>query len=81
MVLEDKAPPEGFDKIVALDTVRIALTPHHQSADNFQGIVNNGKSEFSYPAIISDGAGGAYVSYTYERVGIKHVHLQASQLR
>lgn len=46
-----------------------------------QGIVNDGESEFSYPAIISDGEGGVYISYTYERVGIKHVHLRAAQLK
>jgi predicted neuraminidase len=42
-----------------------------------QGIVNDGASEFSYPAIISDGHGGVFVTYTYERVGIKFVHIAA----
>ena len=45
-----------------------------------KGIVNDGESEFSYPAIISDGKGGVHVSYTYERRGIKHVHISSSQL-
>lgn len=43
-----------------------------------QGIENDGESEFSYPAIISDGRGGVFVSYTFERKGIKVVHLNAS---
>jgi hypothetical protein len=46
---------------------------------SFQGIVNDGESEFSYPAIISDGLGGCHISYTFERTGIKHVHIDASQ--
>lgn len=45
-----------------------------------KGIVNDGEAEFSYPAIISDGEGGAHVSYTFERRGIKYVHVPASQL-
>ncbi|KAL1844643.1 hypothetical protein VTK73DRAFT_2105 [Phialemonium thermophilum] len=46
--LEDKPAPAGFTKILALDT----------------GIVNNGESEFSYPAIVSDHQGGVWISYT-----------------
>ncbi|KAI1324438.1 BNR repeat-like domain-containing protein [Xylariaceae sp. FL0255] len=64
VTLEDKPPPAGFERIVSLDT----------------GIVNDGESEFSYPAIISDGKGGVHVSYTYERKGIKHVHIDATRL-
>ena len=57
---------------------------HHVSSSNTkygtQGIVNDGESEFSYPAIIGDGEGGVHVSYTYERRGVKHVHIPASRL-
>ncbi|KAJ5922782.1 hypothetical protein N7516_010485 [Penicillium verrucosum] len=64
LTLEAKPPPAGFSEIVALDT----------------GIVNDGESEFSYPSIISDSKGGVYISYTYERRGIKVVHVRATQL-
>jgi len=65
LTLEDKAPPANFTGIVAKDT----------------GIVNDGASEFSYPAIISDDEGGVFCSYTYERVGIKHMHVSADKLK
>lgn len=33
------------------------------------------KGEFSYPAIIADEAGNVYVTYTYDRINIKFLHL------
>ncbi|WRT69931.1 uncharacterized protein IL334_006922 [Kwoniella shivajii] len=55
--LEDQAPPAGFKKVVALET----------------GIVNDGKSEFSYPTVTPtalDDVTGVWVSYTWQRRGI-----------
>lgn len=36
---------------------------------------NKEKGEFSYPAIITDGRGNVYVTYTFDRKNIKFVHL------
>ncbi|WVQ81723.1 hypothetical protein IAT38_003848 [Cryptococcus sp. DSM 104549] len=55
--LEDQPPPEGFERVVALET----------------GIVNDGKSEFSYPTVTptaSDEPEGVWVSYTWQRRGV-----------
>ncbi|KAK8853495.1 hypothetical protein IAR55_004202 [Kwoniella newhampshirensis] len=55
--LEDQPPPDGFERVVALET----------------GIVNDGKSEFSYPTVTPtalDDQGGVWVSYTWQRRGI-----------
>ncbi|WWD19929.1 hypothetical protein CI109_104401 [Kwoniella shandongensis] len=55
--LEDSPVPEGFEKVVALET----------------GIVNDGKGEFSYPTVTPtahDDKVGVWVSYTWQRRGV-----------
>ncbi|AAW43695.1 hypothetical protein CNBE2920 [Cryptococcus deneoformans B-3501A] len=55
--LEDQAPPASFQRVIALET----------------GIVNDGKSEFSYPTVTPTAETdeiGVWVSYTWQRRGI-----------
>jgi len=56
-VLEDQPVPKDFQRVIALET----------------GIVNDGKSEFSYPTVTptaEDDDIGVWVSYTWQRRGI-----------
>ncbi|KAJ5378894.1 neuraminidase [Penicillium cosmopolitanum] len=55
--LEDAPPPDDFKRVIALET----------------GIVNDGRSEFSYPCLTpteEDDEDGIWVSWTWQRRGI-----------
>ncbi len=53
--------------------LNIAYSKDGLNWEKFLALENNEKGEFSYPTIFQDSKGNVHITYTYDRVNIKHL--------
>jgi hypothetical protein len=58
----------------------LALSSDEGASWKISRQLETGEGEYSYPAIIQDSSSALHIAYTYKRISIKHVRLDAAEL-